>query len=213
MFEQTERELSLKELRLLRQKISLRRGQEVACLKRSFVAGLVISAIISGLVLLSSKASGIIVMLFFFALWLTLSLWIGLSEMSKLSKIVRELEGAVVMNRACATRITSEQMVEFDEVEDEGACYAFQVAKNKIAFVCGQDFYSSPTFPNTDFEIVEIPDSQGQPLEGWIEKKGQRLTPLKNISSNVKKTLNVPRHLHVIDGELDKLETLLQPNA
>jgi hypothetical protein len=213
MFEYTERELTPNEQELLNRKIILRRKQKNFALRRSFVSGLIVSAILSGLVLLASTAPRHIVLMFFLGTWLSLFLWVGMTEKKKLSKAVAELEGALARNRASVVRIASQKVVEFEEIEDEGACYAFQLPQNKIVFVSGQDFYPSAKFPNTDFEIVTVFDSRGLALDGWTVKNDKHLTPVRKIPSDVKKTLRPPEHLAVIDGNLDNLETLLRRTA
>jgi len=37
-------------------------------------------------------------------------------------------------------------MVEFEQEEDEGACYAFQLDSHHLVFLVGQDFYASVCF-------------------------------------------------------------------
>jgi hypothetical protein len=38
--------------------------------------------------------------------------------------------------------------VEFEEIEDEGACFAFQIeGRNEIVFLSGQEFYEGPRLP------------------------------------------------------------------
>lgn len=102
-------------------------------------------------------------------------------------------------------------MVELEEQEDEGACYAFQIAGNRIVFISGQDFYASARFPNNDFSLIHIYREDGALLEGFIEKRGTKLNPSRKIPSEMKEKMEVPDHLKVIDGTLDQLESLLAP--
>jgi hypothetical protein len=210
MFEQYERSLLPQEKRLLAQKISLRRKQRNASLRRSFFVSFGGASALAALVLLASDASHYVAGLFFLGLGLTMWLWVGFSSKSEFSKSVAELEDALSRNTASVTHIASQEMIEFEEIEDEGACYAFQILENKIIFVCGQDFYSSSKFPNTDFEIIEVFNSREKLVEGFIEKKGVLLAPFRKISAGIKKTLVQPEHLAVIEGQLDKVETILK---
>lgn len=210
MFKQTERELSSKEVRLLRQVIARHKSRRTSILRRAFLSGLVISGILSGLVLLTGDAPKPVVGLFFASVWLGISSWVGFSERAKLSKMVEKLERALERNLAKATRIAAEAMIEFEEIEDEGACYAFQAGDRQIAFVCGQDFYPNKRFPNSDFELIEIFGSHKAPLESWIEDYGKRLEPQRIISATVKKSLAIPPHLTLIDGKLEELESLIR---
>ena len=99
-------------------------------------------------------------------------------------------------------------MVALDEQEDEGACFAFQVA-DRIVFVSGQEFYPSASFPNSDFALVEISDSRGRIVEMAIETAGKKLQPIRTIAAESKSRLQIPDHLHIILGRLDDIERLL----
>jgi hypothetical protein len=220
MFERFERELLPREKRLLSQKLSSFRARRHKSWITLFVFWFGLSALSSlaiffgkgkgGEIPRSLKGWGVLGM---FCLWLVIGLWSMSSARKHLSKQIARLEEALSRNRAAVTRIASEQMVEFEEIEDEGACYAFQVAENKITFVSGQEYYPSAKFPNSDFDIVDISASDGFPVEGGIEKRGKKLAPLRRIIAKAKETLTVPDDLSVIDGKLEDLEELLRaPN-
>jgi hypothetical protein len=102
-------------------------------------------------------------------------------------------------------------MVELEEVEDEGACYAFQLSGKRIVFVSGQNFYPSARFPNSDFSLVDIYGENNVLVETFIEKHGKKLRPRRKISAEVTSKMKVPDHLQVIEGKLDDLEELLAP--
>lgn len=134
-----------------------------------------------------------------------ITLWSGISVSKDFRRRVGKLEQTLARNRAVVTRIVSDRMIEFEEVEDEGACYAFQVTEDRIAFVVGQDYYPSAKFPNSDFDLIGIGP------EEVVEKRGQKLVPLRQIKANIKKDLQIPDHLAVIEGKLENLEELLRP--
>lgn len=100
-------------------------------------------------------------------------------------------------------------MLEFEEIEDEGACYAFQISDEEILFIEGQEFYSSAKFPNTDFEIVRIFDSRGNLAEQLIHKLGIRLKALRQVPAPIKVSLRMPEHLERVRGRLQDLEQIL----
>lgn len=112
-------------------------------------------------------------------------------------------------NVAEVVHIQSVKMVEFDEINDEGACYAFQIGDDKIVFVVGQEFYRSSKFPNTDFELVHIYDRARNLVEMLVFNHGVRLKPARKISAEQKVKLNLPDHLDTYTGNLEKLENLL----
>ena len=101
-------------------------------------------------------------------------------------------------------------MVEFQEIEDEGACYAFQVEQDKIVFVTGQDFYSGPKFPSTDFSITSIIGTKGDLVHLLIDKRGEKLRPIRTISAEIKQHLRIPEHLEIVTGRLEDLEKILK---
>jgi len=104
-------------------------------------------------------------------------------------------------------------MVEIEEVEDEGPCYAFQVNDERIVFVEGQDFYPSARFPNTDFELVEIHDGAGKLVSMVIDKHGEKLTPLRRVSAEGQLQLYRPAHLATVPGRLVDIEDILAAPA
>jgi hypothetical protein len=80
--------------------------------------------------------------------------------------------------------VLSERVVEFEEEEDEGACYAFaQDGGASTIFVIGQEFYDDDDFPNSDFAIVEILGGSGRPVDVLVTKRGRKLTPERVVAA------------------------------
>jgi hypothetical protein len=65
----------------------------------------------------------------------------------------------------------------FEEIEDEGACYAFELEGGRVVFVAGQEFTESARFPSLDFSLVYPLVEQGRPVEMFIEKRGGKAAP------------------------------------
>jgi hypothetical protein len=122
---------------------------------------------------------------------------------------LRAHEAAISGNEVHVTRVRSDEMVEFEEVDDEGACYAFQVDGPRIVFLNGQEYYPSAKFPNSDFSLVDIYGPDGSVLEEWIEKTGSKLRPVRKIPRKLKWQMEVPAHMQVIEGRIADLENLL----
>ncbi len=99
-------------------------------------------------------------------------------------------------------------MVVFEEQEDEGARYAFQVG-DRIVFVAGQDFYPSAKFPNSDFSLVEITDSRGTLVEMIIDSAGKKLQPIRTIAAELQSKFRIPEHLQILQGKLEDIDRLL----
>jgi hypothetical protein len=112
---------------------------------------------------------------------LPMTLWSYAGVRSDLAKAVRRFESALRLNTASTVRIQSAELVEFEEEEDEGARYAFQLADGRIVFLSGQEFYSSPQFPSSDFSLVDIRSEDGTAIVGHIEKRGRRIEPTRTI--------------------------------
>jgi hypothetical protein len=140
---------------------------------------------------------------------LLLGLWIGVEEHLRTRRLQLRLSQTLESGRAREIRVVASAVVEFEEVEDEGACYAFQIADAQMVFVSGQLFYSSAKFPNSDFSLVDVLSPSGELVDCFIRKQGEKLVPIRIVSADVKQRLRIPPHLHVMAGTLAQLEQLL----
>jgi hypothetical protein len=138
-----------------------------------------------------------------------LVVWGAVNARRDLTKDIDRLERTLTRNEAREVTIQSTEMVEFEEEEDEGACYAFQLNDGRIVFIDGQEYYPSAKFPNTDFSLVSIHDADGGCVEELIYKRGQKLKPRRTIPAKFKSEMLLPDHLEVITGKLSELEGLL----
>jgi len=177
--------------------------------KGILTAGLLIFAVFAIVPMIWSRGRLYVPVAVWFGIVALISVWGYFSEKPKEESAVHIYASALRRNEAHITRIQSDEMVELEEEEDEGACYAFQL-KDKIVFIFGQDYYASARFPNTDFSLVEIRGENGSPIEGLIEKNGKKLKPKRTISAKVKSKLRIPGNLEVIEGNLGDLEDLLR---
>jgi len=135
--------------------------------------------------------------------------WIDHDLRPKLVADVELFESALSRGEACVMRIQSDAMVEFDEEEDEGACYAFQLDNRRIIFISGQDFYPSARFPNTDFSLVTVYGNGGTQVASFMEKNGRKLKALRKIAVSQKSRLNIPDHMEVVEGDINQIERIL----
>lgn len=96
--------------------------------------------------------------------------------------------------------IVADAYAEFEEVEDEGACYAFDLADGGIVFLTGQQFYPSARFPSLDFSVAYPLDENGASADMWIEKRGPASEPDRVVSAAVKRELaeRIPEPLEVV---------------
>lgn len=157
----------------------------------------------------SQKMPWWIITLFWIVVGGAIALWICIPEKRKLAADLAKFEKAAERYKAIVVQVRSDRVVEFEEVEDEGASYAFQLQDGRIRFIDGQDYHASARFPNTDFSLVHILSDDGELLESQIAKHGQKLKPVRIIPAKVKSNLKVPGHLEIIQGNVDDLEHLL----
>jgi hypothetical protein len=106
--------------------------------------------------------------------------------------------------------VESSRVIEFEEEEDEGACYAFGLADGTSLFIVGQEFSGEVGFPNSDFSIVDVLGPDGTPIMALIEKNGHELTPERVVAARMKWQLRIPEHLTVVDIPLDRIEDALR---
>jgi hypothetical protein len=68
-------------------------------------------------------------------------------DQRQLDAIVLSLESALRRNAADVYDVRAIAFAELEEIEDEGACYAFELEGERIVFITGQEFYEAPAFP------------------------------------------------------------------
>jgi hypothetical protein len=166
------------------------------------------------LTLLASDAPAVWITLFWLATGLLLALWVGRDlrkDTAHLPAATASIESALERGEAASHDVVARAYVEFEEAEDEGACWAFDLGDGRIVFVTGQEYYREDRFPSHDFSIVEPLDEWGRPAHEWIEKRGAAAAPTRVIPAAVKWELAdaIPEHLGVIRAELERLEDVL----
>jgi len=171
------------------------------------------SALVCGLLaaatLFASNAPRTIVLGFWTALWLVFTLWVGLPWRKMMRGQIPILEDGLHTARAREIRLQSPRVIEFEEEEDEGACYAFEHDASSSVFVVGQEFYEDDDFPNTDFSMVEILGASGHPIDVLLKKDGRKLRPERVIAASIKHRLEMPQHLEVVAAPLERVEDAL----
>ena len=180
--------------------------------RRIFFFGLSVFGILWGFTALAEKGSHLLATaIFWLVLTMPMLLWAYISASSDVKAAVSQIQNALVRNEVRVIQIKSHEMLDFEEGEDEGACYAFQLDNdnNEVVFISGQDYYRSSRFPNSDFCLNQILDNDGKVVEELISKRGRKLEPLRTISTGVRLKLRVPDHLEVIRGRLENLEAIL----
>ena len=197
------RRLNDKEVRYLRNQRSVQVRRRRSLWRRSLSGYIVI---FGGLALLTYWAE-IKNPKIIFSLWGILGAAISIpsfiDEWRRLSRCISDFDHALAQGICEELVINSVRMWEFEEDDDEGACYAFELATGGVIIVCGQDFYPGARFPNTDFSIIEIRDRKQNVLEMIVEKRGKKMIPERRVSAQEKKSIAIPEHGTLFPGSLE----------
>lgn len=166
------------------------------------------------LTLLASDASWVAVTAFWAAAGTLLALWVRRDQRPdgfSLEAMAAETDSALRRGEAEVYDIAARRYVEFEEVEDEGACWAFELGDGRVAFLAGQEMYAAPGFPSLDFSLVYPLDGRGRAVDLWIEPRGEPVPPARVIPAAVKLRLAdaLPAHLESVRADLDRLEEAL----
>ena len=212
MLTRSERPLTHDEQLHLRTRLANARDESRRAVLKAGSASAAVCGPLAAATLLLSDAPGQVVLLFWTSLWLLFTLWIGLPWRKLMRDQIPVLEDGLRTSRVRVIRLQSSRVVEFEEEEDEGACYAFEHDGDSSVFVVGQEFYEDDDFPNTDFSMVEILGAAGRPIDVLLKKDGRKLPPERVIAASVKHGLELPQHLDVLPAALDRLESTLRPS-
>ena len=205
----TERPLSEDEKRDLSARLDRARADSRTALMKVGAVGAAVCGVLAVLTLAASDAPASVVLAFWTVLAALLTLWIGLPQRKLVRGQIPVLEEALRTNRAREIRLRSSRVVEFEEEEDEGACYAFEAGPGSVIFVVGQEFYDDVDFPNDDFSMIEILGTNGRAMDVLCVKHGKKLQPERIVPAAVKNGLQLPEHLQVVAAPLDRIESAL----
>ena len=128
MLTTSERSLTPAEVRTLSARLDQARRDSREALLKTGGASMLVCGVLALLTLGVSDAPVWVILLFWSALALLFTAWIGLPWHRTMRQQVASLDDAMRARRARTTRIQSSRVVEFEEEEDEGACYAFEDA-------------------------------------------------------------------------------------
>lgn len=165
--------------------------------------------------LVSSDAPGLVATAFWVVVGGALVLWLRRDSRKQVEgafDMTSSLESALRRNEVEAFDVTAERYAEFEEVEDEGACYAFDFGDGRTVFLAGQEFCPAARFPSLDFSVIYPVDESGGAADMWIEKRGAAAPPQRVIPAEVKRELadRIPEPLTVVRGSVDRVEEVLR---
>jgi len=178
--------------------------------KAASVVGTATIAALWALTLLASDAPAALVTAFWLVVGTGIILWVRRDMTGELAGTAEPLRSALRRREADVYRVEATTFAEFDEVEDEGAAYAFQVAPGRLFFVTGQEFYPTADFPALAFSLVYPLTEEGAAAHMWIASEGPRARPDRVVSREVKlASTDFPEHLEVRAGTIEDIERVL----
>ena len=206
--EPTRRPLTDSERRLLQSRIRDlqargRRGRTVAV---PITAAVVLVLWLA--TMLASDAPPLVITGFWLLFGVGLALWMrhdASKDARSLGAMASGLQSALKMSAADVYDVRARAFAEFEEIEDEGACYAFELSDNRLLFVVGQEFYESAKFPSLDFSLVHVLNEAGQTVDVVMDKRGPKAKPARTIPASVKEGMDMPEHLEVRLGTIESL--------
>ena len=163
--------------------------------------------------LLATDAGWLVVSAFWAVVGGAIALWAGRAmrvHAAQFEGMARNLESALRRDTADVYDVRARAFAEVEEIEDEGACYVFDVGDDRLAFVYGQEFYEDEGFPSLDFSLVYLLDEAGRTVYMLMDRRGAKAEPTRTIPAAVKRTLDLPEHLEVRTGALDDFEISLR---
>jgi hypothetical protein len=178
-------------------------------LSATLAIGTAVIALLWGLTVLASDAPLAVISWFWLGVGILIVVLTRRSQRSderQGADIAAALESALRRDLAEVYDIRARGFVEFDEIEDEGACYAFAVAENRLLFLQGQEFYPAARFPSLDFSLVFPLAENGDRVDMMFDKRGPTARPDRVIPARVKIRLALPDDLMVVTGTLSDIE-------
>lgn len=208
------RQLTAVEIRLLRTQVSSLRRRGPRASSAGLWIGIFTIVGLWALTMAASDASPLVITGFWIVAGGAIILWVRRDlgrDRQTFDAIAAGLESALRRNITEVYDIRSSGFVEFEEIEDEGACYAFQLeGADTVVFLSGQEFYEEAHFPSLDFSLVFPLDEAGRRVDMLIEKRGAKANPVRRIPRSVKESLAIPEDLRIIRVTLDDLESRLR---
>lgn len=209
------RPLTGAERRLLRCKIRRHRVRPEEVERKMALGGIGLVFVLWLWTLLASDLSWPVVTVIWLVLGVLLYFWVRRDlrkDMAHLPATVASMESALARDEVESFDVVAEGYAELEEVEDEGACWAFDLGDGRVVFLVGQQFYASARFPSLDFSVVFPLDEDGRSADMWIEKRGEAVPPDRVIPGDVKWELweEVPEFPAVLPATLERLEEALR---
>jgi hypothetical protein len=200
----------------------LRSAQRIA-LPKTGAAAVIVCGPLALLTLRASDSPAPMIIAFWTVLAAVFTVWIGHGGTQAIRRRIADLRSVLTGGRARALRVSASRVVELEEIEEEGAAFAFQIDPHSILFLHGQQYYADDTFPSTDFEIVEFLSSDRRAVGELIVNRGVRLTPERVIDAVTKDGLRDwrparrsrvsngwPDDRSILEGDISRIEAIIR---
>jgi hypothetical protein len=212
---QTERPLSDKEIKILRQ--DLKRLDKQKSLQIKFLVGWTMLAIIVGTYVYFrlDTTTELYLLIGTVLIYVLIGVWSFLKTYIKQNKKRNNIDFVFATNKVKSIKVTATDYIELSEVEDEGVNYLFQISDNKILSFGGQDFYPTMNFPSDNFEIAICNDQKDKVVLLEKYNYGKKIQPKRKITGQQKWELigsanyPDPDKFAIIDGQLENIEAII----
>ncbi|RYY55022.1 MAG: hypothetical protein EOO09_12090 [Chitinophagaceae bacterium] len=205
-----ERPLKPAELQMLEDAVSTRRPSRKRMLK--VVAVWIVLVIAGGLIAFFYIEQKLIkLILAAIVVYIGIGIWVMAEEYSRYLRLKRSINFVREKNSVTAIRVESGNFYLLSETEDEGDYYLYQLPGNRMLVFGGQDFYSSDSFPNNRFEIVEARGVRGEIVLLDLFTEGEKTEAARIISGPEKEKLLAsphfpdPHKMLVTEGDIEEL--------
>lgn len=127
----------------------------------------------------------------------------------KQNRAIERYRNILAADRAVVHVVQAQECIRFEETEDEGDLWMFQVSEDQLVVLQGQHYYESKRFPALSFELVEVAD-----LPVMIHTQSEKIVPRETISPTGRGRLPRVEGVLVMNGSLAEpsraLELLLR---
>lgn len=212
---QTERPLSDKEIKILRQ--DLKRLDERKSFQIKFLGGWTLLAVIVGTFVYFrlETTTELYLLIGTVVIYILIGVWSFMETYLKQKKVRKNIDFVFETNKVKSIKVITTDFIELSEVEDEGVNYLFQISDNKILSFGGQDFYPTKNFPSDNFEIAVCNGEKGEVVLLETYNYGKKIQPKRKITGQQKWDLigsanyPDPDNFAIIDGQLENIEIII----
>ncbi len=212
---QTERPLSDKEIKFLRQ--DLKRLEKRKSFQIKFLGGWTMLTVIVGTFVYFrlETTTELYLLIGTVVIYILIGVWSFMETYLKQKKVRKNIDFVFATNKVKSIKVFATDYIELSEIEDEGVYYLFQISDNKILSFGGHDFYPTKNFPSDNFEIAICNDEKGEVVLLETYNYGKKILPGRKITGQQKWDLigsvnyPDPDKFVIIDGQLENIETIV----